>query len=52
MIMLSSDHSALKRFLKKTTWNAKVNNLGVEISDYNTSFKFIKGIQMCLPIPY
>ena len=37
-------HLALKRFLQKTTINAKASDWGVELSDFNIRLKFIKGI--------
>ena len=43
--MLRSDHLPLNRFLQKTTLNAKVNNWGMELSDYEIRLKFIKGIK-------
>ena len=32
--------------------NAKVDNLGVELSDFNIKFNFIKSVKMCLLILY
>ena len=37
-----------KQFLQKATLNAKVSNWGIELSDYNLKFKFIKGIRNML----
>ena len=34
----------LKRYIKKQTLNAEVNNWDVELSEYNIQFKFIKDI--------
>ena len=44
MITPKSDQLPLKRFLLKTKLNAKVN-WGVELSDFNIKFKFIKGVK-------
>ena len=41
-INLQSDYELLKQFLQKTTLTAKVNKWGVELSNYNIRFKFIK----------
>ena len=35
-------------FSRKTTMNAKVNNWGVELSDSNIKFQFIKGVKNTL----
>ena len=43
--MLRTDHLPLRKFLQKTTLNAKVNSWGV---DYNIKFKFIKGVKTYL----
>ena len=37
-VILRSDHLPLERFPQKTTLHAKVNNSGVEFSDYNIKF--------------
>ena len=42
MLLLRSEHLVLKRFLQKTSLNAKVNNWGVKLSDYNIKFKLQK----------
>ena len=47
---LQSDHIPLKQLLKDTILNAKVNNCWVEFNDYNTKFKFIKGVKTCFLI--
>ena len=38
----------LKKFFHKITLNAKVDNWGVELSDYCTAFQCIKGIENTL----
>ena len=44
-ITLWSDHLSLKQFLHKRTLNARVNNSGVELSDYNIKFNFNNGVK-------
>ena len=41
IITLWSYHLHLKQYLQKPILNAKVNNWGVELSNYNIKFKFI-----------
>ena len=45
LITLRSDHLPLKRFLQKSTLNAKVSTWCVELSDFNTSLNFIKSVK-------
>ena len=47
-ITLRSDHLPLKKFLNKNTLNSKVNNWAVEISPFNITFEYIKGIKNTL----
>ena len=47
-ITLRSDHLPLKRFLAKNTLNSKVNNWAIEISPFQITFKYIKGIKNTL----
>ncbi|MCG8621022.1 MAG: reverse transcriptase, partial [Proteobacteria bacterium] len=47
-IILMSDHLPLKKFLKRNTLNAKVNNWAVELSSHRIEFKYIKGIKNTL----
>ena len=37
-----------EEILQKTTLNAKLNNWGVDLSDYNIKFKLIKGTKNML----
>ena len=47
-ITLKSDHLPLKKFLAKNTSNSKVNNWAIEISPFQITFKYIKGIKNTL----
>ena len=47
-ITLRSDHLPLKKFLKKNTLNAKVNNWAVELETYKIQFEYIQGIKNTL----
>ena len=47
-VTLRSDHLPLKKFLAKTTLNSKVNNWAIEISPFQITFKYIKGIKNTL----
>ena len=47
-ITVKSDHLPLKKFLKKNTMNAKVNNWAVELESQNISFEYIPGIRNTL----
>ena len=42
------DHLPLKKFLKRNTLNAKVNNWAVELSSHQIEFRYIKGIKNTL----
>ena len=42
---LRSDHLPLKKFLAKNTLNSKVNNWAIEISPFQITFEYIKGIK-------
>ena len=44
---ITIDHISytFKKILSKATLNAKVNNWSVELSDYNITFKFVKGVK-------
>ena len=42
---MKSDHLPLKRFPNKTALNAKVNNWGAKLSDFNIRLKFIKSVK-------
>ena len=44
-VTLRSDHIPLKKFLAKSTLNSKVNNWAIEISPFQITFKYIKGIK-------
>ena len=48
VITLRSDHLPLKKFLAKNTLNSKVNNWAIEISPFQITFKYIKGIKNTL----
>ena len=43
-----SDHLPLKKFLAKNTLNSKVNNWAIEISPFQITFEYIKGIKNTL----
>ena len=45
---MRSDHLPLKKFLAKNTLNSKVNNWAIEISPFQITFKYIKGIKNTL----
>ena len=45
---LRSDHLPLKKFLAKNTLNSKVNNWAIEISPFQITFEYIKGIKNTL----
>ena len=47
-IALRSDHLPLKKFIAKNTINSKVNNWAIEISHFQITFKYIKGIKNTL----
>ena len=47
-ITLRSDHLLLKKFLAKNTLNSKVNNWATEISPFQITFEYIKGIKNTL----
>ena len=47
-IILRSDHLPLKKFLDKNTLNSKVNNWAIEISPFQITFEYIKGIKNTL----
>ena len=47
-IILMSDHLPLKKFLKRNTLNAKVNNWAIELSSHKIDFRYIKGIKNTL----
>ena len=51
-ITLWSDNLHLKQFPQTTTMNAKVNNWGIELTDYKIKFKFINEIKTHLLIPF
>ena len=42
-ILLRSDHSPLKKFLKKNTLNSKVNNWAMKLESFNIQFEYIQG---------
>ena len=45
---MRSDHLPLKKFLTKNTLNSKVNNWAIEISPFQITFEYIKGIKNTL----
>ena len=45
---LRSDHLPLKKFLRQRTGNAKVNNWGLSLEEYNITFEYIKEINNTL----
>ena len=45
---IRSDHMPLRKFLRKNTKNATVNNWAVAIEDYNLKFEYIKGVKNTL----
>ena len=47
-ITLRSDHLPLKKFLAKNNLNSKVNNWAIEISPFQITFEYIKGIKNTL----
>ena len=47
-VTLRSDHLPLKKFLAENTLNSKVNNWAIEISPFQITFKYIKGIKNTL----
>ena len=47
-VTLQSDHLPLKKFLAKNTLNSKVNNWAIEISPFQITFQYIKGIKNTL----
>ena len=47
-VTLRSDHLPLKKFLAKNTLNSKVNNWAIEISPFQITFEYIKGIKYTL----
>ena len=47
-VTLRSDHLPLKKFLAKNSLNSKVNNWAIEISPFQITFKYIKGIKNTL----
>ena len=47
-ITLRSDHLPLKKFIAKNTLNSKVNNWAIEISPFQITFEYIKGIKNTL----
>ena len=47
-VTLRSDHLPLKKFLAKNTLNSKVNNRAIEISPFQITFKYVKGIKNTL----
>ena len=47
-ITLRSDHLPLKRFLQRNTLNTKVNNWAVEVSPFEITFEYVKGIKNTL----
>ena len=47
-VTLRSDHLPLKTFLAKNTLNSKVNNWAAEISPFQITFEYIKGIKNTL----
>lgn len=48
LITLQSDHLPLKRFLSKNTLNTKVNNWAIELSPFQISFEYTKGVKNTL----
>ena len=49
-ITLRSDHLPLRKFLAKNTLNSKVNNWAIEISPFQITSEYIKGIKITLAI--
>ena len=47
-VTFRSDHLPLKKFLAKNTLNSKVNNWAIEISPFQITFEYIKGIKNTL----
>ena len=47
-VTLRSDHLPLKKFLAKNTLHSKVNNWAIEISPFQITFEYIKGIKNTL----
>ena len=47
-VTLRSDHLPLKKFLAKNALNSKVNNWAIEISSFQITFEYIKGIKNTL----
>ena len=47
-VTLRSDHLPLKKFLAKNTLNSKVNNWAIEISPFQITFEYIRGIKNTL----
>ena len=47
-VTVRSDHLPLKKFLAKNTLNSKVNNWAIEISPFQITFEYIKGIKSTL----
>ena len=47
-VTLRRDHLPLKKFLARNTLNSKVNNWAIEISPFQITFKYIKGIKNTL----
>ena len=43
--LIRSDHLPLKKFLRQTTMNSKVNNWAVELKSYNLKFQYIQGVK-------
>ena len=44
-VTLRNDHLPLKKFLAKNTLNSKVNDWAIEISPFQITFEYIKGIK-------
>ena len=47
-VLIRSDHLPLKKFLKQSTINSKVNNWPIKLESYNLKFEYIQGIQNTL----
>ena len=47
-VTLRSDHLPLKKFMAQNTLNSKVKNWAIEISPFQITFEYIKGIKNTL----
>ena len=49
-VTIKCDHLPLKKFLQKQTLNGKVNNLALELEQFNLKLEWIQGIKITLAV--